>query len=216
MNIFQLVFYNINSLIFCFRIFPFLVAVRRPVLIHPCVRVKKIHRGGIVLKNDTARLIIGFNGTIGQSNCQSILSISETGKLIISGLTTLAKGSRLIIDNGNVELGCNFFCNGDCFIRCTSSIKVGDNNMWGWNIMLNTSDGHYTFDSGAKRPLEGTIVIGRHVWLTTNIIVAKNTEVASECVVAQGTLVTGKFSEEHCLIGGVPAKIIKRGYSWKA
>ena len=39
---------------------------------------------------------------------------------------------------------------------------------------------------------------------------------ASECVVAQGTLVTGKFSEEHCLIGGVPAKIIKRGYSWKA
>ena len=88
--------------------------------------------------------------------------------------------------------------------------------MWGWNIMLNTSDGHYTFDSGAKRPLEGTIVIGRHVWLTTNIIVAKNTEVASECVVAQGTLVTGKCSEEHCLIGGVPAKIIKRGYSWKA
>ena len=147
MNIFQLVFYNIYSLIICFRIFPFLVAVRRPVLIHPCVRVKKIHRGGIVLKNDTARLIIGFNGTIGQSNCQSILSISETGKLIISGLTTLAKGSRLIIDNGNV---------------------------------------------------------------------AKSTEVASECVVVQGTLVTGKFSEEHCLIGGVPAKIIKRGYSWKA
>ena len=193
MNIFQLVFYNIYSLIFCFRIFPFLVAVRRPVLIHPCVRVKKIHRGGIVLKNDTARLIIGFNGTIGQSNCQSILSISETGKLIISGLTALAKGSRLIIDNGNVELGCNFFCNGDCFIRCTSSIKVGE-----------------------ERPLEGTIVIGKHVWLTSNIIVAKNTEVASECVVAQGTLVTGKFSEEHCLIVGVPAKIIKRGYSWKA
>ena len=30
--------------------------------------------------------------------------------------------------------------------------------------MLNTSDGHYTFDSGAERPLEGTIVIGKHVF----------------------------------------------------
>ena len=72
------------------------------------------------------------------------------------------------------------------------------------------------FDSGAERPLEGTVVIGHHVWLTSILLLQRTQKLASECVVAQGTLVTGKFSEEHCLIGGVPAKIIKRGYSWKA
>lgn len=216
MIFFQLIIYNIYSLLFCFRYFPFRVAIRRPVLIHPCVKVKGMYRGGIVLKNDFARLVIGFKGTIGQSNCQSILSISKSGKLIISGLATMAKGCRLIIDNGNVELGLNFFCNGDCFIRCTTSIKIGDDNMWGWNIALNTSDGHYTFDNGIARPQEGSIVIGNHVWLASNCIVAKKTKVSSECIIAQGTLLTGEFTEEYCLIAGVPAKIIKRNYTWKA
>lgn len=216
MNIFQLVIYNIYSFFFCLRYFPFWVAVRRPVLIHPCVRIKGMYKGGIVLKEASARLVIGFAGTVGQSNCQSIISISKFGKLVISGLTTLTKGCRIVIDSGNVEIGRNFFCNGDCFIRCTTSIKIGDDNMWGWNIALNTSDGHYTFNNGIDRSFEGPIVIGNHVWIASNCIVSKNTEVASECIIAQGTLLTGVFGEENCLIAGLPAKIIKRNYTWKA
>ena len=88
--------------------------------------------------------------------------------------------------------------------------------MWGWNIALNTSDGHYTFNNGIDRPFEGPIVIGNHVWIASNCIVSKNTEVASECIIAQVTLLTGVFGEENCLIAGLPAKIIKRNYTWKA
>lgn len=214
MKYLKLLFYNLYSFLFNLRYFEFKVAMKRPLLIHPRVKIKNLYKGAIILKGN-AKLVIGFDGTMGRSNCQSILSIKQGAHLLLYGYTTMARGTRLIIDSGCVEIGQNFFCNGDCIIRCTTSIKIGKDNMWGWNVDMNTSDGHPCFYDNKKKPIEGEIRVGNHVWLASHSIIHKSATIPNECVVAQRSLVINHFDKEHCLIGGMPAKIIKENFLWK-
>ena len=113
-----------------------------------------------------------------------------------------------------MAIGSHFWCNGDCFFHCTTKITIGDNNMYGWNISFNTTDGHHVYDNGMQKPMEGSIVIGNHVWIASHCIVGKNTAVGNDCVVAQHSLLSKKYTDSNCLIGGIPAKVLKNNYSW--
>ena len=127
----------------------------------------------------------------------------------------MARGTRIVISKGEMRIGQNIWCNGDCYFYCTTKITIGDNNMYGWNISFNTSDGHHVYEDGVEKPMEGDITIGNHVWIASHCIIGKNTSIADDCVVAQHSLVGKRFEQANCLIGGMPAKIIKENYSWK-
>ncbi|WP_261156851.1 acyltransferase [Serratia liquefaciens] len=43
----------------------------------------------------------------------------------------------------------------------------------------------------------------------------KGTNIASGCVVAANSVVSGDFLESNCLIAGSPARVVKRNISWK-
>lgn len=88
--------------------------------------------------------------------------------------------------------------------------------MYGWNISFNTTDGHHVYDNGVTKPMEGDITIGNHVWIASNCHIAKNTFIADDCVVAQNSLVGKRFEQSKCLIGGMPAKVIKDNFTWSA
>lgn len=209
----------IYSFIFCLRYLPLHQALHIPVLIHPSVKIDCLSRGAIKFKGKLkhAMLVFGFKGTTGVSNCQSILSIRKGGSLIVGDGVRMARGTRVVIgQNGIVEIGENFWCNGDCFFYCTTKITIGENNMYGWNISFNTTDGHYVYDNGVTKPMEGDITIGNHVWIASNCIIAKNTFIADDCVLAQQSLVGKRFEQPKCLIGGMPAKVIKDNFTWSA
>lgn len=217
MNIFDIILYKIYSLFFCLRYLPFKQAIIIPVLIHPCVRVK-IKRGGVVLSGHIRRSMvsIGFECAKGRSNCKSLLCVNpkNDSKLYLNNGVIIAKGTRIIVDNGLMEIGNNFFCNGDCSFYCNTSISIGNNNMYGWDIHFNTTDGHPFYIDGKQVSMSDEIRIGDHVWIGSNTKISKGTDLASECVVAQCSLVNGRFHEEHCLIGGIPAKVIKENVYW--
>lgn len=209
----------IYSFIFCLRYLPLHQAFHIPVLIHPFVKIDCLSRGAIKFKGKLkhAMLVFGFKGTTGVSNCQSILSVQKGGSLVVGEGVRMARGTRVVIgQNGIVQIGYNFWCNGDCFFHCTTKITIGDDNMYGWNISFNTSDGHYVYENGVQKPMEGEIAIGNHVWIASHCHISKNTFVADNCVVAQYSLVGKQFDTSHCLIGGLPAKVLKEDVSWTA
>lgn len=219
MNKIAIVIYKFYSLFFCLRYLSLRQAIRIPVLIHPSVKIGKMYRGAIgfngVIKS--SMLVFGFPGTAGQSNCRSLISIERGGKLVISENVQMARGTRITINRcGVMQIGRHFWCNGDCFFNCTTNITLGDNNMYGWNINFNTTDGHHVYDDGVMKPMEGEIVIGNHVWIASYSNIAKNVQIADDCVVAQGSLVNKNFEQTHCLIGGMPAKVIKENIIWTA
>lgn len=52
------------------------------------------------------------------------------------------------------------------------------------------------------------IVIGDGTWIGINATILGGTEIGKNSVVAAGAVVKGKFPD-YCVIGGVPARIIK-------
>lgn len=213
-----LIFYYLYSLFICLYHLPFKVAIKIPILIHPRVKTRIDRSSKIYFPNGVRRsmLIYGFKGTEGCSNHKSLLCLKNGGQLVINGLTIISKGSSIVIDRGRMEVGDNFFCNGDCIFHCKSNIKIGKDNMYGWNVRMNTSDGHLFFVDGVQRPTDLPITIGNHVWIGSYCNIGKGAVIPDECVIAQYSLVHGHFQEINCLIGGVPACVLKRNIDWSA
>lgn len=217
MNKLSLLFYYIYSLFFCLRYLPLRLAVHIPILIHPSVKVESLPRGAIQFhgKLRHGMFVFGYKGTAGQSNYKSLIAIKPGARLIVSEGVQMAQGTRIVISKGEMRIGRNFWCNGDCYFNCTTKISIGDNNMYGWNISFNTSDGHHIYENGVEKPMEGDITIGNHVWIASHCIIGKNTSIADDCVVAQHSLLSKPYDHPCSLIGGMPAKILKERFSWR-
>lgn len=212
-------FYYLYSFLWCLRYLCIRQAFYVPVLVHPRVKVAKLHKGSICFNTPLRHglLTIGFDGTIGRSNCQTIISISKGGKFIVGENVLMARGTRLVIgERGVMIIGNNFWCNCDCYFNCTTKVIIGDNNMYGWNVGFNTSDGHSVYVNGLKKTMDGNITVENHVWIASNCTITKCAYIAEDCVLTQKSLINKAFNTPRCMIGGIPAKVLKEGVTWSA
>lgn len=207
----------IKSLYFNFRYLPFRQAIYMPVWITLNFRVKGLRRGQLILKQPYRKSVFfGDCGSPGLQEFKGGLFFSKGSKLILHGFTVVAQGSVMRIDDDSViELGKNFYCNKNCFLRSSTKISFGEGCLLGWNIQINTSDGHVVFHGDKEIVSDKPIAFGNHVWLTSNTIISKGVTIADGTIVAQGAVVTKDISEPNCLVGGVSAKILARNVTWK-
>lgn len=56
---------------------------------------------------------------------------------------------------------------------------------------------------------KGGISIGKYCWIGANSVIVSGVKLGDHTVVAAGSVVTKSFPEGHCVIGGIPAKLIK-------
>jgi acetyltransferase-like isoleucine patch superfamily enzyme len=64
--------------------------------------------------------------------------------------------------------------------------------------------------------VEASVRIGSGSWLGANAVILPGAQVGEHVVVAAGSVVRGTFPD-RCVIGGVPAKVIRRwveGQGW--
>lgn len=205
-----------NSFILCLRIFPFKIAIKIPIYITN-TRIGHIYKGCIIINAPIKRkmILIGFPGSEGVYAPKGYISVQKEGKLILNGNAYFSRGTSIRIDKGGeISIGNKFYCNSNCFIRCTDKIHIGENALWGWNITLNTYDGHSVYVDNKKNINHGYISIGNHVWIAANSTLSKNVTIGNNCVISQHSLLTKGFSSDNLLIGGIPAKIIKNNISW--
>ena len=126
-------------------------------------------------------------------------------------------GSRINVNAGaKLSLGSGYM-NHECVIDCFDSISIGHHVVISERVVLRDSDNHTIKDLEAISSDEsaGTapIVIGDHVWIGMNVIVLKGVTIGEGAVVAAGSVVN-KDVQPHCLVAGVPAKVIKTNVSW--
>lgn len=119
-----------------------------------------------------------------------------------------------------VKIGKNFSIESGQFILARGqkeqSITIGDNCLFSSNIFIQTSDGHSILDLEGKvlNNNGGQISIGNHVWLGHGVSVLKKASIADDTIVAESAVVSKVFSRNNCILGGVPAKIIKIDINW--
>ena len=208
----------IFSVYFNFRYMPIKQAIYLPVWITTKVRVNHLKRNQIIIKKMKFKTIqLGVDGSPGMQGASTVLCLCSNSKLIFEGSAIIAIGTVLRCDyDAIIRFGNNFYCNCNCFLRSTNQISIGKDCSFGWNVILNTSDGHCIWHDNQLIPKDGPINIGNHVWITPNSSFVKNSGVNDGSIVAQGSVVTKYFEETHCLIGGIPAKVISRNIEWRA
>lgn len=126
-------------------------------------------------------------------------------------------GSRINVNAGaKLSLGSGYM-NHDCVIDCFDSISIGHHVVISERVVLRDSDNHSIQDmeaiSSDESAVTAPIVIGDHVWVGMNTIVLKGVTIGEGAVVAAGSVVN-KDIPPHCLVAGVPAKVVKTDVTW--
>lgn len=207
----------IHSLCFCLKVFPFKDAIKTPINISHQVKIGNIYKGSIILNGPLYhnRVFIGHQGYSAIAENEGLINIEPGGKLIIEGTARFAQGVRLWIDqNATITVGDNFYCNKNCLFRAFDDITIGNDVLMGWDIEMNTTDGHHIIIDGQEKVNHGSISVGNHVWIASHVIFSKNSSVADDCVVAQRSLITSHYCVGSNLIGGFPAELLKSFINW--
>ncbi|OLY82220.1 putative acetyltransferase [Smittium mucronatum] len=110
----------------------------------------------------------------------------------------------------NVHVGKNFYMNAGCVILDCARVDIGDNVMFGPNVQIYTA----THPIEAEPRISGKelaypIKICDNAWIGGGSIVLPGITIGKNSVVAAGAVVT-KDVPENVVVGGNPAKIIKR------
>ncbi len=203
-----------KTLLFNFKNFPLKQALRFPVLVNRRTKIKSMS-GEIVLPETImfGLVKIGFSGSynLGGENY-----FENRGKIIINGKATFSRGIQLIVgEKGCLEIGSNFRCNANCIINAGSRIKMGDDCLLAWNIMILDGDGHDIYlQNGTYNENISNIFIGTHVWICANSTILKGALISDNSVVGAGTIVSKKFEHRNVLIAG-KNKIVKENVNWK-
>ena len=113
-------------------------------------------------------------------------------------------------DNGkNIHVGENFLANYNVTILDIAPVHIGDYVMIGPNALITTVN-HPLSPMGRRKHLgiAKPVKIGSDVWIGGNVTILPGVAVGNNVVIAAGAVVT-KDVPDNCVIGGVPAKIIK-------
>jgi acetyltransferase-like isoleucine patch superfamily enzyme len=97
-----------------------------------------------------------------------------------------------------------------------SSMKIGRDCMFAYDIDVRTGDSHSIIDinSRARINYAKDVSIGNHVWVAAHCVILKGAIIPNESVVATGSVVTRQFSQPGIVIAGNPAQVVKEGVTW--
>ncbi len=95
-----------------------------------------------------------------------------------------------------------------CYLDGRNGILFGENVWLGPRVSV-ISMNHDLCDF-EKYTMNRPIVIGDNCWLATGCIILPGVRLGSHVIVAAGAVVTQSFEDDDIVLGGVPARIIKR------
>lgn len=147
--------------------------------------------------------IVGSNNNVEFDECCALsnmnITIKGNGCTVKIGSKTTSNGTSIycIGDKNEVIIGC------DCML-------AADTEIW-------SSDSHTIVDVSSKQVINKareSVYIGNHVWLAEHVKVLKGVNIADNCILGMGCVMT-KNAEHNCIYAGIPARKIKEGVDWK-
>lgn len=141
-------------------------------------------------------------GTVGIQIGNNV-SIGDFSRIVVS--TSLNHIGKYIKIGNNVGIGEFSYLGG------AGGLEIGDDCIIGQYLSCHPEN--HNFDSlneliryqGVERK---GIEIGHNCWIGSKVTILDGVKIGNGCIVAAGAVVTNSFPD-NCVIGGVPAKIIK-------
>lgn len=108
----------------------------------------------------------------------------------------------------NITIGRDVFINACCHFQDHGGVTIGDGCQIGHNVVFATLN-HGLSPEDRQNTYPAPIVLGRNVWVGSNATILQGVTVGDNAVIAAGAVVT-KDVEPATVVGGVPAKVIRR------
>lgn len=85
----------------------------------------------------------------------------------------------------------------------------------GCYVNVRDSDGHTIILNDVEQVSLKSVEIGKDVWIAANVDILKGVTIGDANVIGYRSCVTKSVNEEHCIIAGYPAKVVRREIDWK-
>ncbi|CAH1528202.1 conserved hypothetical protein [Vibrio rotiferianus] len=95
-----------------------------------------------------------------------------------------------------------------CYIYGNAGIYVGHYTQIAPNVGI-MSGNHDVHDSRKTVDNDSPVVIGDYCWIGMNSMILPKVVLGDHTIVAAGAVVTKSFPKGHCVLAGVPAKVVK-------
>lgn len=174
------------------------------------------YKDNIVQLDKDSKLILNDTLTMGykqvkNSHIETRLLLEEGARMTVDGSFNMYGGSYIRVFKNSHLLVKSSFINENVQISCGDYIEIGEKCAIGRDVVIRSYDGHYILQPGYK--ISEPIIIKDHVWIGQGATILKGVTIGEGAIIASGAVVTSNVPA-HCIVGGVPAKIIKENVEW--
>lgn len=134
------------------------------------------------------------------------------GSMYVGRNTTICNNSKFIIGGSRLEIGTNCLLGEYGIYNTFADLIIEDNVITADRISFVTNIHQYTNINVPIKQQTSTceeIVIGSGTWIGMNATILAGAHIGKNSVVAAHSVVKGNYPD-FCVIGGVPARIIKQ------
>lgn len=142
------------------------------------------------------------------------------GRITTDGLCSLKNGCQLGIvgspqQPAHLHIGEGTEIGQRTIINVHESVQIGQYCSISWDCNITDTDFHQVIMAGGRRiPNTKPIIIEDHVWIGTNVTIAKGVHIGAHSVVAAGAVVH-RSMPPYSLIAGNPARRVAQIDGWE-
>jgi|GEM_PF-3555170 len=217
-----------KTLYWNFKLLPFSVAIKFPILVGKRVTLDGVHRwngkSGLKFRDESAltRFSIMLGVTkytlISPKACHTYIRMSENAMIVLGCRIQFCPGTSVVLMHGGcLEIGNGFRANHGTAIYCYHSVVFGDNVRFGWHNQVYDTDFHVIYNSNKHSIANpyGSVSLGNNVWVTNHCTIAKNSHLPAYSMLSSGSLCNKDFRDVQTignLFVGSPCKCIRDGF----
>jgi acetyltransferase-like isoleucine patch superfamily enzyme len=183
-------------------------------------RFRIINQGTFKTPKD-ARLRFG-TGFFGFLDGSEPALIRNRGIIAFTGAVSVGGGARWDIGSeAFLTVGADTQFSPNTKIVVMKQVSIGERCAIGWDVQIVDSDFHahgiveMLDDLPPAADFQVPVEIGNHVWIGSGVKIFKGVQIADDCIIAGGAVVTRSVGEQGSLIAGNPARVVKSGVDWR-
>ena len=137
--------------------------------------------------------------------------------MIVDGDLIIGNGTQIMLDRGAFlyiggkrnESAAGITERSRIMVR--RKVHIGVDCIIAWGVYITDCDWHTIHGQDNQADVH----IGAHVWISSNATILKGSVIGDNCIIAANALVTKKNIPDASLVGGIPARVLRRDVSWQ-
>lgn len=134
-------------------------------------------------------------------NPRTEIAVGGKSKLTLKHSVFTRRNVSFRVEGGELTIGTSFFNQG-CAITCMDNIQIGDNCLFGPNVVVVDHDHEYRYidERRGNHYKKAPISIGNNVWIGANVTILRGTQIEDGAVIGAGCVIRGKVEKNTVVV----------------